>query len=118
MKYLLVLFCLFASFTTKAESFNYMYSGSVDEPLSEYTRINEDPVILTFIEELQAIQLIYEGNSLMFTILSTEEGRTGIIVKTVANDGRRAKFIIAEKMTAFELGKYIYVITNLPKYKL
>lgn len=117
MKKILILFCLLVSFTIKAESFNYMYFGKANQSIESYTRVNVDPVVLNFIEELEAIQLVFEGNSIMFYVVKIYEGESGTIIKTVASDGRQAGFSIDKSLTIFSLGEFIYVITNLPKYK-
>lgn len=51
-----------------------MYSGKANQSIESYTRVNVDPVVLNFIEELEAIQLVFEGNSIMFYVVkSTKE---------------------------------------------
>lgn len=118
MKKILILFCLLVSFTTKAESFNYIYSGREDQPIESYIRINADPVGLNFIKDLDAIQLILEGNSFMFYVVKVyERGENNSLVKTVASDGRLAVFDIHKSFTVFSLGEIVYIVTNIPKYK-
>lgn len=115
MKKILVLFCLLVSITASAESFKYMYGGPSNTDVMSYVRLNTQPVILNYLTELSAIQLIFEGDSLMFYIISTKEKGREIIVSTVTSDGRKTNFSITNEMTIFVLGDIGYVITDIPK---
>lgn len=115
MKKILILLCLIVSFAASAESYKYMYSGRKDADPMGYMLINRDPVILNFLTDLSAVQVILEGESLLFYIADCYDSGREILLNTVLGDGRKARFSISNEMTIFVVGDYSYVITDIPK---
>ena len=72
MRKYLFLFCLFficiAINAQSSSEYKYLYFGGADEAPKSYVRINKDPVVLTFIKEIEAIRLTWEGDDLTFYI--------------------------------------------------
>lgn len=115
MKKILILLCLLVSFAASAESYKFMYSGKKDADPMSYRLINRDPVILNFLTDLSAVQVILEGESLLFYIADCYDSGREILLTAVMDDGRRARFSITNEMTIFVVGEYSYVITDIPK---
>ena len=119
MKKIFILLCMLISITVNAKSFKYeyIYSGDADGATMSYERINKGPVIVNFIEEIEAIQLIWDDTELMFYIkdaLPVKEGET-VLIATQKDTNAKTTFLVNETGIIFIVGKYGYLITNTPK---
>lgn len=122
MRKYLFLFCLFficiAINAQSSSEYKYLYFGGADEAPKSYVRINKDPVVLTFIKEIEAIRLTWEGDDLTFYIkdafqISKNESFFNTVQK---GSNMKAVFYLVDHAFFITLGgKYVYLITNTPK---
>lgn len=115
MKHLMLVILLLATMSTNAESFKYMYGGQEGHAPSTFIRLNEEPVHLNFLEDIEAIQVVYGDENVLFYVMAATKEDDETIVAAMKKDGTKAIFSIRDKVTIFQIDDYIYVITNIPK---
>lgn len=110
--------CILASsILASAESFKYLYAGdaSLDHPF--YQKINATPVSINFLEDNEAIQLIIEGESVMFYVIEvTQVDEHEMRILTVTKSGDGVKFACIPGFIIFRVKDVGYIATNIPKY--
>lgn len=121
MRKISILFCLFLiciAINAQSSEYKYLYFGDVDEAPKSYVRINKDPVMLTFIKEIEAIRFTWEGDNLTFYVkdalqISKDESFFATVQK---GTNMKAVFYLVDDAVFITLGgKYVYLITNTPK---
>lgn len=122
MRKYLFLFCLFLiciAIDAQSFTYKYLYFGDANGATKSYVRINKDPVVLTFIEKEEAIQLVWEGDNLVFyvkDVLNMSENET-LITAVQKGSNIYATFYLKDSSVLLILGKYAYLITDIQKPK-
>lgn len=103
--------------TVNAESFKYLYAGDATVSNPYYQKINKNPVSINFLEDNEAIQLVVEGESIMFYIIEvTQVDKYETRVLTVTKSGDGVKFACVPGFIIFRVDNVGYIATNIPKY--
>lgn len=115
-KLIILLFCIITT-TVSAESFKYLYAGDLDVSSRYYKKINSNPVSLNFLEDNEAIQLVVEGESIMFYITGIQNvSEYEMKITTITKSGDRVNFVCFPQFIIFSVEDIGYVITDVPKY--
>lgn len=113
-----MIFCILAgSILASAESFKYLYAGNAKLENPYYQKINNNPISINFLEDNEAIQLVVEGESIMFYIIEvTQINEYEMIILTTTKSGDGVKFACVPGFIIFRVDDVGYIATNIPKY--